>query len=316
MCYFGNLLTGKTKLLHNHTSQIAEELDSVKGHVPRLLWHYKFTEPTSEIREALGVSEPKRGSRVLYILVFPKLQPITDLQGADFFNVLKQCILCTWFVVHTYLFVELVWVAGHYDLWQAGVHHRDVSPANLMWYRKGSVLMGVLNDYDLSSLATSVQGPQGNQRTGTIPFMAVDLLTQRGEEVQHLYRHDLESFMWVLVWVALRYKNGRLLPRKNRPFDDWVAVDAKACGGKKLLFRDNIHDYAPFAKDERIWGLIVGCFHVLHTESVRREGVSIEQQQLWPEGGRQIVTEKIELDDHEFLDLFMATMAWVQLSLE
>jgi len=90
----------------------------------------------SEIREALGVSEPKKGSRVLYILMFPKLQPITDLQGVDFFNMWKQCILCTWFVVPTYLFIELIWVARHYDLWQAGVYHRDVSPANMMWYRR------------------------------------------------------------------------------------------------------------------------------------------------------------------------------------
>jgi hypothetical protein len=118
--------------------EIAEELDSVKGHVPVLLWRYKFTEPTSEIREALGVSEPKKGSHGLYVLMFPKLQPITELQGADFFNVWKQCILCTWFVVPTYLSVELIRVAGHYDLWQAGVYHRDISPANMMWYRKGN----------------------------------------------------------------------------------------------------------------------------------------------------------------------------------
>jgi hypothetical protein len=70
-----------------------------------------------------------------------------------------------------------------------------------MWYRKDNILMGVLNDYDLSSLETSAQGPQGDERTGTILFMAVDLLTQTGQqgEKQHLYRHDLESFMWVLV---------------------------------------------------------------------------------------------------------------------
>jgi len=47
----------------------------------------------------------------------------------------------------------------------------------MMWYRKDGVLMGVLNDYDLSSLETSAQGPQGNERTGTIPFMAVDLVS-------------------------------------------------------------------------------------------------------------------------------------------
>jgi hypothetical protein len=99
--------------------EIAGELDPVKGHAPLLLWHHKFTEPTSEIREALDVSEPKKGSRLLYILVFRKLQPITDLQGADVFNVWKQCILCMGFDVSTCLSVELMRVAGHYALWQA-----------------------------------------------------------------------------------------------------------------------------------------------------------------------------------------------------
>lgn len=112
---------------------------------------------------------------------------------------------------------------GHYALWQAGVYHRDVSPGNMMWYRNGTVLMGVLNDYDLSSLATAL-GPQGNERTGTIPFMALDLLSKKGQrgEVKHLYRHDLESFIWVLVWVSFRYKDGRLLSRKSRLFDEWA----------------------------------------------------------------------------------------------
>jgi len=99
--------------------EIAEELDPVKGHVPLLLWHHKFTEPTCEIREALDVSEPKKTSRVLYILVFRKLQPITDLQGADFFNVWKKCTLCMGFGVSTCLSVEFIRVAGHYALWQA-----------------------------------------------------------------------------------------------------------------------------------------------------------------------------------------------------
>ena len=71
--------------------------------------------------------------------------------------------------------------------------------------------------------------------------MALGLLTQKGQrgEVQHLYRHDLELFMWVLVWVALRYKDGQLLPRKippSRQVDEWATVDAETCGKNKLLF--------------------------------------------------------------------------------
>jgi len=78
---------------------------------------------------------------------------------------------------------------------------------------------------------------------------------------------------------------------------------------KKLLFlTTTILDYAPFAKDERIWGLIVGCFHLLHSESVRREGVSIEQQQLWPRGDRQILAKKIELDNN----ISLLTYLWLR----
>ncbi|OJA10658.1 hypothetical protein AZE42_07280, partial [Rhizopogon vesiculosus] len=71
---------------------IAGEQDAVKGHVPHLQWHHKFKEPTSQIREALGISEPARGSRVLYILVFRKLQPIMELKGTEFFDAWRQCI--------------------------------------------------------------------------------------------------------------------------------------------------------------------------------------------------------------------------------
>ncbi|KAG1784951.1 uncharacterized protein HD556DRAFT_1451260 [Suillus plorans] len=140
----------------NHTSEpeilkrveeITEAHDTVKNHIPKLLWHHTFTNPTSAIREALRVVEPTTGSRVLYILVFRKLQPITKLHGKELFNVWQQCILC------------------HLTLWKEGVYHRDISPGNLMWYKKNNKLIGVLNNYNLSSLA-NVAGPQGNERTG------------------------------------------------------------------------------------------------------------------------------------------------------
>ncbi|KAG1718981.1 uncharacterized protein EDB91DRAFT_1009110, partial [Suillus paluster] len=59
--------------------------------------------------------------------------------------------------------------------------------------------------------------------TGTVLFMTLDLLTPEGQrgEVEHLYGHDLESFVWVLVWVCLRCRKGVLLPPETRPFDAW-----------------------------------------------------------------------------------------------
>jgi len=82
-------------------NEIAAEKDNVKGHVPHLLWHHKFTNPTSAVRKALGVAEPTKGSRVLYILVFCKLKPITELKGTEFFDAWRQCIMCTFLIVST-----------------------------------------------------------------------------------------------------------------------------------------------------------------------------------------------------------------------
>ncbi|KAG2155170.1 uncharacterized protein EDB93DRAFT_1080857, partial [Suillus bovinus] len=68
----------------------------------------------------------------------------------------------------------------HLTLWKEGVYHRDISAGNLMWYKKNGKLLGVSNDHDLSSLA-NVVGPRGNERTGTVPFMVLDLLTAKAQ---------------------------------------------------------------------------------------------------------------------------------------
>ncbi|KAG1766866.1 hypothetical protein EV702DRAFT_785943 [Suillus placidus] len=277
--------------------EIAKVHATVQDHIPQLLWHHTFTNPTSAIREALGVPDPTTGSRVLYILVFRKLKPITELQGKELFDVWYQCILC------------------HITLWKEGVYHRDVSPGNLMWYWKDGKLIGVLNDYDLSSLAND-PGPRGNERTGTVPFMALDLLTakaQRGE-VKHIYRHDLESFMWVFAWISLRYENGALLPAESRPLDDWVTLDAVACRKEKLDFLDVLEDFKPSHMESLIWRFIVSCFDVLDTEAFNRR--KRQRKSLIKADGSDGQTNEEEpvSDMYDLLGKFTGTMPWVKLS--
>ncbi|KAG1751618.1 uncharacterized protein EDB91DRAFT_1216918 [Suillus paluster] len=280
-------------------AEIAEKEEAVKGHVPQLLWSHKFENPTSTIRKALGVPEAEKGSRVLYILVFRKLLPITALEGEELFNVWRQCILC------------------HIALWKEGVHHRDVSPPNMMFYKtdKG-VLIGVLNDFDLSSLATR-QGPQGNERTGTVPFMALDLLTPEGQrgEVEHLYRHDLESFIWVLVWVCLRYRQGVLLPPEIRPFDAWATAGPEACREKKLSFLDRFVKYKAPGIHPQIWRLVVECLAVLDMDRHRRRRIAILQElSSEPGEGGNTDADEGELDADDFLANFTSTATWVRIS--
>ncbi|KAF9245409.1 hypothetical protein BU15DRAFT_31663, partial [Melanogaster broomeanus] len=96
----------------------------------------------------------------------------------------------------------------HYVLWKAGMHHRNISCEHLMYYRFDGNVIGILNDYDLASL-TSSKHPLGYEQTGTIPFMAIDLLDANGRDgkVERLYRHDMESFIWVFIWICLQSKD-------------------------------------------------------------------------------------------------------------
>src|ERR1700710_2714791 len=170
-------------------------------------------------------------------------------------------------LIFVLLFTEMVRISGHFNLWQGGVYHRDVSPPNLMWRKdKKGNLLGVLNDYDLSSLRIT-QGPQGNERTGTVPFMALELLTKGGQrgEVEHLYRHDLESFMWVLAWVCLRYKDGNLRT-SDRPLDEWATQEAFTVGKEKSFFLDNFWTFKLQGVDRHIWRLLVACLSVLREQ--------------------------------------------------
>ena len=101
-----------------------------------------------------------------------------------------------------------------------------------MYYRgNNNEVIGVLNDYDLATLED--KSPLGHQRTGTIPFMALDLLRGQNGEVEHVYRHDLESFTWVLVWLTLLYKDGE---KVSGSIDNWAKVDAYSCYLAKVGF--------------------------------------------------------------------------------
>ena len=62
---------------------------------------------------------------------------------------------------------------------------------------------GTWNDFDLVQIYGEPSG--GGRQTGTITFMAFDLLSLEGVSCRYkrLYRHDVESLIWVLIWMCL-----------------------------------------------------------------------------------------------------------------
>ncbi|KAG2118222.1 uncharacterized protein F5147DRAFT_768356 [Suillus discolor] len=194
-----------------------------------------------------------------------------------------------------------------------GVYHRDVSPGNLMWYWKNGKRIGVLNDYDLSSLADD-PGPRGNERTGTVPFMALDLLTEEGQrgEVKHVYRHDLESFMWCFAWISLRYEKGVPLRRRLRPLDEWATLDAVTCGEKKYYFQGHMKKLPARSHiDSSLWAFLVDCFKVLKRDADDRYYLSLEWSSSSGEGKQSNAQDP---DPDAFLSRFTSLEGWTKLS--
>lgn len=99
-------------------------------------------------------------------------------------------------------------IKAHQSLYTAGnILHRDISSNNIIIKdpKTADGFHGVLIDLDLAKVRDS--GPSGaRHQTGTMQFMAVEMLRR----ADHTYRHDLESFFYVLLWICARqsWRNG------------------------------------------------------------------------------------------------------------
>ena len=79
--------------------------------------------------------------------------------------------------------------------------HRDISENNIIITdpKIAEGFNGMLIDLDLAK--EEGQGPSGaRHRTGTMEFMAIEVLLG----IAHTYRHDLEAFFYVLIWLCAR----------------------------------------------------------------------------------------------------------------
>ena len=118
-----------------------------------------------------------------------------------------------------------------------------------MFRRKNGQIFGVLNDFDLSVLRDQ-QTPSSKQRTGTKPYLAIDLLNKDGYE--HKYRHDLESFFYVIVWLTSRYHDGEEIPKP--PLQDWANLGGASLQKEKAAFiLTQNHKPTPHFKLFGIW---------------------------------------------------------------
>ncbi|KAA6411034.1 MAG: serine threonine- kinase Sgk2 [Lasallia pustulata] len=90
----------------------------------------------------------------------------------------------------------------HRSLYMDGkILHRDISENNIIITDPGMAdgFKGMLIDLDLAK--EEGKGPSGaRHRTGTMEFMAIEVL----QGTSHTYRHDIEAFFYVLIWLCAR----------------------------------------------------------------------------------------------------------------
>lgn len=120
---------------------------------------------------------------------------------------------------------------------EAHVLHRDLNVNNVMFKRgDDDQVVGVLIDWDLAAPLDS----SSKHRTGGAAFMALELLENQGAQITHEYRHDLESFGWILIWCAFELEfDGRVVgfDKRYSYLKEWTdTTDWATLKSRKLDF--------------------------------------------------------------------------------
>ncbi|KAB8069840.1 hypothetical protein BDV29DRAFT_182013 [Aspergillus leporis] len=129
---------------------------------------------------------------------------------------------------------------------KAGFLQGDISTGNLIINddEGNPSWSAFLIDLDLA-IQEQRERPSGARgKTGTRAFMAIGLLL--GE--QHSFRHDLESFFWVLFWICIHYDG----PNKEvgqTDFDCWNYEDDRKLAHSKKGIVDDEGDFLKIAEE-------------------------------------------------------------------
>ncbi|KAG8857088.1 hypothetical protein FRB91_011883 [Serendipita sp. 411] len=100
----------------------------------------------------------------------------------------------------------------------------------MYWKDKNGNVYGKLTDFDLSSIRGE---PSNNkQRTGTLPFMALELLKPKNS-ITHKYGHDVESFFWVIIHIILSADEAHW---RNCPMSNWGNLGKDTLWEKKTIY--------------------------------------------------------------------------------
>ncbi|KAJ7042574.1 hypothetical protein C8F04DRAFT_1176207 [Mycena alexandri] len=118
------------------------------------------------------------------------------------------------------------------DALQARVEHRDISVGNIIIVVDKGITRGLLIDWELSRYESDGEA-SAYERTGTRQFMSAQLSSATEAQPREL-ADDLESFLLVLLWVAISYAPGGMTATA-RAEELQVFDDANSVAKRRLI---------------------------------------------------------------------------------
>ncbi|KAF4620516.1 hypothetical protein D9613_001122 [Agrocybe pediades] len=257
-----------------------------RNFLPEILAERKYTEfDTSIIRDAVLLDPThhakSKASRYPYMIVMPRYEPIHTLAKDSGFPLLNA-------------FLALVYC--HAVLWSLGIQHGDISDRNLMV----DPVTGhpKLCDYDLSHFEGEILPECLFSNTGTWTFMAIELLTPQAMDghVKRVYRHEVESFLAVLVWILLRYEDGQLL--RDPPLSEWSSPSYYACGrNRQATYRLLPTKRKPGWLSSDIWQALL--FAILKLKKLQRDVDDLQDKMYAKNSGLKMLSDEHELSPED-----------------
>jgi len=188
-------------------------------------------------------------------------------------------------------------VAGHWALWEKHIEHGDISLGNLMY--DPATKRGVLSDFNLAREGGPNRRPNAKDTTGTLPFLALDLLSKKASEglVPRRYRHDAESFAWCLIYICIcagKDEGGRIGTINPHPLSLWFGTTDTSLASKVTLGAKQLLEEFPLHKRAKPLAL------ALHDYWVTRFNSQIRSL------GRSANPKNITLESSQSMD-------WIQL---
>ncbi|CCU75438.1 serine/threonine-protein kinase Sgk2 [Blumeria hordei DH14] len=169
----------------------------------------------------------------------------------------------------------------------ANILHRDISVNNILLtgINKNDKLGGILIDLDLATLMNDGKFQEKAQvMTGTMQFIALDILENSfattGTVVAHSYRHDLESFLYVLVWVCINCGWKKGMNPHGEFLSKWYIGTAREIHRNKLddIKRDSFNNilckFSPMFEDVK--GLVKKFRELLFLSNIETRTGSLE----------------------------------------